>query len=360
MRIIVFSLVFLLLVAASTLADGLKITRVDARVDYDNAYVYRLEQQERLTLVNYASVPLTGDSRVNVDLFPGSNLTFTITLENTFLQDTPEIRNIFAKITIQGKGRNGQDLEETSTNFNLEPGNEVKLDIKFYIPFNVDSGPHNILIKVGGIGNHTSFETNLNSLIDIKKIGHDLRITKVSLEPSALSCTRKATLTAEIANAGSNNEDDVALEFKIPSLGFDSYDKGISLSASNEDPDKITHVKTAKIEVPAFFEAGKYPIFINLYWKNFVVFDQRIIELNVKNCGSGSVKSTSEQGSNESSVTVIQPAETQNPPEGTVTSIESSSILNSPILLPILFGNGFVIIALAALVVFGFLKRSRV
>ena len=361
MRIVVFSLVFLLLVAASTLADGLKITRVDARVDYDNAYVYRLEQQEKLTLVNYALVPLTSDSKINVDVFPGSNLTFTITLENTFMQNTPEIRNIFTKVTIQGKGKNGEDLEETSTNFNLEPGNEIKLDVKFYIPFDIDSGTHNVLIKIEGIGNHTSFETSVNSKIDIKKLGHDLRITKVSLEPSTLSCTRKTTLTAEIANAGSNNEDDVALEFKAPSLGFDSYDKGISLSASNEDPDKIKHIKTAKIEVPAFFEAGKYPIFINLYYKNFVVFDQRIIDLNVKNCGSGALKPASEQGSNESPVTVIQSAEeTQIPPEGVVTSIESSSILNSPILLPILLGNGFVIVALAALVVFGFVRKSRV
>jgi len=357
MRIVVFTFVFLLLVAASALADGLKVTRIDARVDYDNAYVYRLEQQEKLTLVNYALVPLTGDSKVNVDVFPGSNLTFTITLENTFA-DTPEIRNIFAKITLEAKGKEGSDLEEKSTDFDLEPGNEMKIDVKFYIPFDVESGSHNLFLKVEGIGNHTSFEANFNSLIDIKKLGHDLRITKVLLEPSTVSCSRQATLTAEIANAGSNNEDDVALEFKAPSLGFDSYDKGIALSASNEDPDKIMHMKTAKIDVPAFFEAGKYPIFINLYYKNFVVFDQKIIDLNVKDCGTATTKITPEQ---KNETIVIQPTEqTGNPTEGVTTSIESSSILNSPMMLPILLGNGFVIAVIAVLVVFGFLRRSRV
>ena len=164
MRLLVFSLVFLLLTAASTLADGLKITRIDARVDYDNAYVYRLEQQEKLTLVNYASVPLTGDSSINMDVFPGSNLTFTITLENTF-GDTPEIRNIVTKVTIEGKGKNIDDLEEKSTDFSLEPNNEVKIDVKFYIPFDVDSVPHNVFIKIQGIGNRTSFEADANSKI---------------------------------------------------------------------------------------------------------------------------------------------------------------------------------------------------
>lgn len=358
MRLVVFALVFLLLIAASTLADGLKITRVDAKVDYDDAYVYRLEQQEELTRADSALVPTEDNSKIDVDVFPGSNLTFTVTVENTFKGDSPEIRSIVTKITLESK--KGDELEEKSSDFALEPGNDVKVDIKFYIPFDIKSETYNVFIETQGIGNHTSFETGINLKLDIKKLSHDIRITRFSLEPSTVSCSRKATLTAEIVNAGSSNEDGVALEFKAPSLGFNSYDEGIALSAFSEEHEDISHVKTANIELPSFFEAGKYPFVINLYWKNLVVFDQRTVELNVKEC-SGAAKTTTGQEGNEASVVVVQPPEEPSvPKEGFVTSIESASILNSPIMLPILLGNGFLIAILAVLVVFGFVRRHRI
>jgi len=358
MKAVIFSLIFLVLVASAVSADGLKITRIDARVDYDNAYIYRLEQAEKLTRVNYALVPLADNSRIDADVFPGSNLTFTITLENTFKGVTPEIRNIFAKISIKGKGKEDGDLVEKSTYFSLDAGNDLKADIKFSIPFEIESGPHNAAIEVHGIGNHTLFETGINLLLDIKKLGHDLRISKVSLEPSAISCTKTSALTAEIANAGSNNEDNIDIEFKVPSIGLDIYDRSISLSASNEDPDSIKHTKTAKIEIPAFFEPGKYPVFVNLHWNNFALFDQRIIDLEVKSCGSAVNKTESNQNiNNQTLATQTQTTEVQK--EGIVTTIESDSILNSPITLLVLAGNGILIAVILILVVFGLLRKSR-
>lgn len=359
MKAIIFSLIFMALIASAVSADGLKITRIDARVDYDDSYIYRLEQAEKLTRANNALVPLTDGSKINVDVFPGSNLTFTITVENTFKGVTPEIRNIFAKISIQGKGKEGNDLTEKSTDFSIDAGNDLKADIKFKIPFEIESGPHNVLIEVHGIGNNTLFQTSINLKLDIKKLGHDLRISKISLDPSSLSCTRTSTLTAEIANAGANNEDNIDLEFKVPSIGLDIYDRGISLSASNDDPDHIKHTKTAKIEIPAFFEPGKYPVFVNLHWNDFVVFDQKIIDLEVKSCGSAVNKTESNKNINNQTP-ATQAQTTEVPKEGIVTTIESDSILNSPIALMILAGNGILIAVILILVVFGLLKRSRV
>ena len=47
MKIIIFSLVFMILIASVSLAQGLKITRIDAHVDYEDAYVYRIEQEQK-------------------------------------------------------------------------------------------------------------------------------------------------------------------------------------------------------------------------------------------------------------------------------------------------------------------------
>ena len=356
MKVIAFSFMFMVLLAAAALADGLKITRIDARVDYDNAYIYRLEQAESLTRKNYALVPLTENSNIAVDVYPGSNLTFTITLENTFNGDTPEIRNIYTKVTIEGKGKEGADVQEKSTYFSIDAGNDIKADIKLYIPFDVESGPHKVTIIAQGVGNHTVFETSISLRLDIKKLGHDLRISKVSLEPSVVSCTRKTKITAVIANAGSNSEDNAALEFKATWLGFDSYDTGIFLSASNDDPDLIKHSKTAVIEVPVFFAAGNYPITVNLFWKNFIVFDQRTLYLTVKDCGI----TNKTNPKNETNQTIVTPPREDTNIPSSPSAIESSSILNSPMFLFILLGNGIFMTVIAVLVIFGFLRRSKV
>ena len=94
MKLIIFAIVFLSLVALNTLATGLQINQIEARVDYDDAYVYRLEQEQHRDRLNYALVPVSNGSKIDVEVFPGSNLTLAITVENTFRGTEPKIRNV--------------------------------------------------------------------------------------------------------------------------------------------------------------------------------------------------------------------------------------------------------------------------
>lgn len=346
MKLIIFAAGFLLLLAAVSLAAGMGITRLDARVDYGDAYVYRIEQEQSFTRKSFAITPLVDNSRIDVDVFPGSTLAFTLTLENTFAI-SPEIRNIVTKITIEGK--HGDDLEETSTDFSLEPGYTAKADVKFYIPFEIVPGTHNVNIKVEAVGNRTSFIKQINNLkLDIKKLSHDLRITKVSLSPSMVSCSRKAMLTAEIANAGSSNEENIALQFKAQSLGLDSFDRYITLSASSDEPELMKHLKTATVEVPKFFEAGRYPITINLFWRNFIIFDQKTVDLIVKDCPVSSKKNEAalEPSNKTQESLVILPKETNKeaPIQEVITATEEFSTLNSPVFLTI-----FIVLIIASM-----------
>ncbi len=358
MKIIIFALVFAVLIAATSYAEGLEITKIDARVDYDYSTAYRLEQEEKITRINYASVPLKNNSKMNLDVFPGSNLTFTVTIENTFKETT--LRDIDAKITIEG--RHGKKWKELSGSFDLEDGREAKADVKFNIPYEIDTGPHDVFIEVQGTGkNHTLYKTALTSKFDIRKLSHDIRIINASLEPSIVDCKRKAQLSAEIANGGSNVENEVALEFKSGSLGIDSYDKGIFLAAVSDDTDyQITHKKTLNIEVPSFFKSGTYPISVNLYWQNFILFDQKTLYLTVGDCTSGAAKAKPAQEiKNETSIKVIQPTEeTKIPTEGLITRTEEVSILDSPVLLFMLLGGSFILMAIVALIFIGLLKKS--
>src|SRR3989338_1293714 len=357
MRQIVFLIVFMILVAPSILAAGLQITEIDVHVDYDEAYTYRVENRDR---IDSTTVSISNNSKIDADILPGSNVTFTVRVENTFQGEDPDLRGVFATITIEDID-DGADLDEESIDFDLEPGNDNRVDVKFPIPLDVDAGTYNVIMEAEGEDrNKTSYKTEVRLKLEVKKQSHDIRITKVLLNPSIVDCDRKAKLTAEIVNAGSNAENQVALEFKATSLGVNSYDKDISLESSDEaSEEEKTHTKTLNIEVPSFFKAGTFPILINLYWKNFVLFDQKTVDLVVKDCVSSATKSKKEI-KEEKPVVVIQPEderEEQNAIEEPITSTEEIPILSSPILAMLL--GGIVIVVFAVLIVIGYRAKPQ-
>lgn len=351
MRVIAI-LVLSMILAPSVLAAGFQITEIDASVDYDEAYTYRAEDRDRK---DSASVPVSNGTRVDVDMLPGSNITFTLRVENTFQGEDPGLRGVFATITIE-EIDDGSDMEEQSIDFDLEPGDDNRVEIKFAIPLDVDAGTYNVLMEAEGEDrNETFYRTELNLKLELKKQSHDIRITKVLLVPSAIGCDRKAKLTAEITNAGSNPENQVALEFKATSLGIDSYDKDIFLESSDEaSEEEKTHTKTLNVEVPSFLRAGAYPIFINLYWKNFVLFDQKIVELAVNDCAEGGSVKQESLGRNDN-VEVIQPSGAKESQE--IISTTEVPVFSSPVLAMIL--GAFLILIIAGIAAFGYLKGKQ-
>ena len=348
---------FAILLASDILAAGLQITEIDVHVNYDDAYTYRVENRNR---IDSTTVPVANNSKIDADILPGSTVTFTVRVENTFQGEDPDLRGVFVTATIE-EIDDGADLEEESIDFDLEPGNDERVDIKFNIPLDVDAGTYNMILEAEGEDrNETPYNTKVNLKLEVKKMSHDIRITKVLLTPTVVECDRKAKLTAEIVNAGSNVENEVALEFKATSLGVNSYDKDISLESSDEasEEEKI-HAKTLNIEVPSFFKAGTFPILINLYWKNFVLFDQKTVDLVVKDCVSSATKPKQEVNE-ETPVVVIQPEdekEEQTAEEPVTTSTQEITILSSPMLAMLL--GGFAVIVLAVLIVIGYRAKPQ-
>lgn len=362
---VMFLGVLLLLLAPAVFASGgIAITQEEARIDYNEAYAYSFEhistfKVNNKDLKNYANIPLTNGSRIDADIFPGSDVTFTIRVENSFGGDGPTLRSV-ARVRIE-KIDDGSDLKEESADFELEPGNDNLADIKIKVPFIAKSGAYKTKIEVQGLGaNKTLLTASTNSVLIVRQLGHDIRITNAVVEPSTLSCGRKSTLSAEITNVGSTAENQLALEFKSTALGINSADSGISLVSANDNTDlPRIYKKTFGIEVPKFFKAGTYPITVNLYWQNFILFDQKTIYLTVKDCSAAKQPTT--QAKNETSpVIVIQPPKI---PKEIVTSTQEVSILESPVLLS-MFVGAFVIMILAVIALagyaYGYLRKDKV
>jgi len=348
-------MLMMVLLAPAVLAAGLEITEIGVHVDYDDAYTYRIENRDR---TDSASVPVANGSKIAADILPGSNVTFTIRAANTFKGENPTIKGVFVRTTIQDID-DGSDLDDESADFDLGPGDDYRYDLKFHIPLNADSGTYNVVIEAEGEdANGTSYSAEVRPKLEVKKQSHDIRISKVLLNPGVIDCERKAKLTAEIVNAGSNAENQVALEFKSGNLGINSFDKDIALESSVDASDEEkTHAKTLSIEVPSFLNAGTYPIYVNLYWKNFVLFDQKIANLAVRDCASAKTASKQKKQQDtvkkQEAVEVIQPSEEKN--SNAVSESTESNL--SPVTI-LMIAGGIAIAVLAVLAVIGYL-RSR-
>ena len=360
MKITVILAVLALLLAPDILAAGLQITEMDVNVDYDEAYTYRVENRDR---IDSTTVSLTNNSKIDADILPGSNVTFTVRVENSLPANGNDIRGTFVRITIEDID-DGADLEEESVDFDLEPGDDERADVRFGIPLDVDAGTYNVIVEAEGEDKNDTFhKTKLNLKLEVKKQSHDIRITKVTLIPSFVDCSRKAKLTAQAMNLGSNLENQVALEFRAAGLGINSYDKDISLESSDEaSEEEKTYTKTLNIEVPDFFRAGTFPILVSLYWKNFVLFDQKTVDLVVKDCVSKPVAVQEEKENKSEEVVVIQPGAKEEKPQeqskDIITSTREVSLLSSPLFLSAILGGFAAVVLIILAVIVGYLKRK--
>ncbi len=355
MKLAIFAILFAVCMASSVFA-GLKITEIDFSVDYDEAYTYRVENRDKK---DSGAVNPANNSKIDADVFPGSNITLTVRVENTFPSDGSDIRGVFTTMTIE-EIDDGADLDEESLDFDLEPGDDYRFDLKFSIPLDVDTGTYLVLLEAEGEDrNETLHSTELALKLEVKKQQHDIRITKAALTPSFVSCDRKSKITAEIMNLGSNLENQNAIEFKSDALGINSIDKDVSLESSDEaSVDEKVYEKNLNFEAPSSMQAGTYTIFVNLYWKNFVLFDQKELHFTIRDCGAekpeqpisggGSAKPDNDEEQNEQEEPTRQ--------TGFVQSIRPRILATPALVLAVL--GGFIIFVIAVIAIFAIQKRN--
>ncbi|MBI3034812.1 hypothetical protein HYY71_00680 [Candidatus Woesearchaeota archaeon] len=357
----------LILVAPNSLARDVEITEIRVGVEYNKPYVYQLPYTSLMDKDKIDTFVTSSNEsqRINADVFPGSNITFSIFVDNSIAANGPEIRNAFATITIE-EIDDGTDLFAESGEFDLERGEQERVDMKFELPLAVAERLYDVTIEVEGEDlNHTRYSDIVSLKLDVRKQLNDIRIASVELSPQEISCDRKTRLTARIMNLGSRDENEAALEFRNSALGVKSVTQDIFLKNFFEVAENATsYTKTLDIELPSFFKSGKYPILVNLYWKNFILFDQKTVDLIVKDCSSAErVKESGQEKMQENKTqagAVQQEDKTKSSPEEEIqeeaTSTKESSFLDSQSLFLMFAGYVLVMFALIALIVFAYFK----
>jgi len=221
-----------------------------------------------------------GDT-ISKEAAPEDDVEFKIELENLYSdEDDLKIEDITVTVEIRDID-DGDDLEEESSEFDLNPEKDKRVTLDFKIPLEVDEDTYEVEIKAEGEDeNNTELETTFTIYLEVKKKNHEIRIRRVYLNPSEISCQRTTRLETSIINTGSNDEDDVSLRIENTALNINKLIEGIEL---DEGTDDNTYENSYTFDIADDVSAGTYPISIKTY------YDSRssgydTVELNVKDC----------------------------------------------------------------------------
>lgn len=253
---------------------------------------------------------------INEEAEPGDNVEFRIEIKNNFTSvENLEIEDITVDATIEGID-DGDDLdEEISSDFNLRAGRDKRVTLKFQVPLEVEEDEFDVIIRAEGDDeNSTNQEIEMRLKLEVEKESHLLKITKISLRPSEVSCNRKnVQLSTTVINIGNEDEEDVTLQVSNTDLEINIEENVGELTAEpNEDESRIS--KVYRFNAPEDAEAGSYPItFIALYDDNRRKAEETA-ELTISDCPTAKPNqgenNSIEEDKEEEEVKVITPPPT--------------------------------------------------
>lgn len=207
---------------------------------------------------------------------PNSTILLKIEVENPYIFDELEIKDINAEITINNINY-GKNIERKIKFKDLKINEEDEDKAFFTIPLVLEKDNYELELKITGKSSIGKQETIINYEIEIDRKKHDLILSKIELE-NLESCQNNSNkLTLEVINIGEKDED-VFLTIKNSDINLDFSDNFKLEESSNS-----IYKKEVGFKIP-FVKPGDYEININLdYSQN----TNEKATLTVKDCNQG-------------------------------------------------------------------------
>ena len=252
-----------------------------------------------------------GDT-INDEAEPGDAVEFRIETKNNFTNaEDLDIEGITVEVTIEGID-DGDDLDEESSDFDLRAGRDKRVNIEFQVPIEVEEDTFDVLIHAEGEDeNGTDHEADMRLRLEVDKESHKIMITRNTLSPAEISCSRKNVQAGLNAiNIGNEDEEDVTVSVSNSDLGIDMEQAVSELTAEpNEDESRFSN--TYSFNVPSDAEAGSYPILFRVLYDEDRKKAEETATLTVNDCATtaakGTTSSTSSTSEESEDVTVITP-----------------------------------------------------
>lgn len=176
---------------------------------------------------------------------PGDNMDVDVTVEN---QGTKLYRDVKLEAFMFNVNREDNDLDESTSTFLLNPGNEVTKTLRFNIPEDATDGQKTFELKLS----YGDTEVTQIESIDIQRPPFKLDMTSHSITPTSISCSNTITSFMDVKNIGKYDD---TVTFSTQIRGTD-----ISTQSSSQelDVDQRTS-QTQQLDVEDL-EPGTYTV----------------------------------------------------------------------------------------------------
>ncbi len=303
-----------------------------------------------------------GEGDTRKDVLPGAKLKIEGDIENTFTNDDDiAIEDATVEITIDGID-DGDDLDGDEDVGDIDADDKESFSIEFDIPEDVEADEYDVTILVEGEdenGAKHSVEWD-DVKLKVEKDKHDIWITKATLSPLSVDCSRKVSLNVELKNQGESDEDEVVLIIESTELEIAEEDTSIP-EIEEGTGDDTEYEKTYTFEIDDKLKEGTYPIAVEVYYDTDTLSDLKSIDLRVEKC----VVEEEEEEEEEGTVVVGPPSEEEEEgPEILTTPITETtevSLLQSNTYLMFLIGavGVAVVVVIIMIVILFSMKRKR-
>lgn len=225
------------------------------------------------------------------DVRPGSELEFKLNIANTFTDndEDPDIEDITVTITIV-EIDDEEDIDEESDEFSLDPDEEKRVSLFFDIPLEIEEKTFDVIVEIEGEDDEgVTHRIIWNLDLQTDKQRREIIIRRATLTQNTLSCERNTRFNFAILNIGSKEEDEVKAEAFNKEIGFNFVEDDIILDVDPfEDDDEFS--KSLTINVDDKIKAGTYPITLNAYIHDEIIYETKKVNLIIKDCGNGEIE----------------------------------------------------------------------
>lgn len=215
------------------------------------------------------------------NLKPGDQLKITIEIENTYDDDEDfnfDIDN--AEITLDVDS--DIDLDDDSIDdIEISPDDSTEESVDADVDMEA-SGSYTLRVSVKGTSDDGAFHGQEISVdLKVDRESHEISVESATLTPSKVPCgTSTVTAKVGVMNIGKSNEDEVAIEVRIPSLNIVDRKDAIELDKNDELS------RSFALTLPSNVKAGTYQVEIQTYFNDDVESDGRVMTLEVLSCDS--------------------------------------------------------------------------
>lgn len=218
---------------------------------------------------------------IDEDVMPESTITFDITLENLYNDDT---EMLIEDITIEAVFEDiddGDDLEVTVDITEIEAEDDETVTISFDIPLIVEIDEYDLVLTIEAEDeNGLRFEYEIEYVVEIEKEKHEVRITEFEVEPSQVSCERLISMNYQLLNLGEEEED---VDVSITNQQLE-IDRSSSKTLSEDVDDSSNQLSDSlSIMIPDNISAGTYRILLEAEYYNDIVTN-RYVDFIVSEC----------------------------------------------------------------------------